>query len=257
MRTFAATALQDRVAIVTGGGTGIGRVIAREMAKVGAHIVVASRNPEHVNPAAEEIQQLGRQGLAVIVDVRVPEQVDAMVAAAMDKFGRIDILVNNHGALFQCAVEDLSPGGWNAIIGINLTGVFLCSRAVGKVMIRQQRGKIVNIVSIAGLHGSPMTAPYGAAKAGVINFTKSLAMEWSKHNIYVNAVAPGPILTESGRDLLWASPELQEKVRQQVPLKRYGEPEEVANAVIFLASEASSYITGETLYVDGGPPLRL
>lgn len=257
MRTFAATALQDQVAIVTGGGTGIGRVIAREMAKVGAHIVVASRNPEHVNPAAEEIQQLGRQGLAVIVDVRVPEQVDAMVEAAMDKFGRIDILVNNHGALFQCAVEDLSPGGWNAIIGINLTGVFLCSRAVGKVMIQQQRGKIVNIVSIAGLHGSPMTAPYGAAKAGVINFTKSLAMEWSKHNIYVNAVAPGPILTESGRDLLWASPELQEKVRQQVPLKRYGEPEEVANAVIFLASEASSYITGETLYVDGGPPLRL
>ncbi len=257
MRTFAATALQDQVAIVTGGGTGIGRVIAREMAKIGAHIVVASRNPEHVNPAAEEIQQLGRQGLAVIVDVRVPEQVDAMVEAAMDKFGRIDILVNNHGALFQCAVEDLSPGGWNAIIGINLTGVFLCSRAVGKVMIQQQRGKIVNIVSIAGLHGSPMTAPYGAAKAGVINFTKSLAMEWSKHNIYVNAVAPGPILTESGRDLLWASPELQEKVRQQVPLKRYGEPEEVANAVIFLASEASSYITGETLYVDGGPPLRL
>jgi len=257
MRTFAATALQDQVAIVTGGGTGIGRVIAREMAKVGAHIVVASRNPEHVNPAAEEIQQLGRQGLAVIVDVRVPEQVDAMVEAAMDKFGRIDILVNNHGALFQCAVEDLSPGGWNALIGINLTGVFLCSRAVGKVMIQQQRGKIVNIVSIAGLHGSPMTAPYGAAKAGVINFTKSLAMEWSKHNIYVNAVAPGPILTESGRDLLWASPELQEKVRQQVPLKRYGEPEEVANAVIFLASEASSYITGETLYVDGGPPLRL
>jgi len=257
MRTFAATALQDQVAIVTGGGTGIGRVIAREMAKIGAHIVVASRNPEHVNPAAEEIQQLGRQGLAVVVDVRVPEQVDAMVEAAMDKFGRIDILVNNHGALFQCAVEDLSPGGWNAIIGINLTGVFLCSRAVGKVMIQQQRGKIVNIVSIAGLHGSPMTAPYGAAKAGVINFTKSLAMEWSKHNIYVNAVAPGPILTESGRDLLWASPELQEKVRQQVPLKRYGEPEEVANAVIFLASEASSYITGETLYVDGGPPLRL
>lgn len=257
MRTFAATALQDKVAIVTGGGTGIGRVIAREMAKVGAHIVVASRNPEHVNPAAEEIQQLGRQGLAVIVDVRVPEQVDRMVEATIDKFGRIDILVNNHGALFQCAVEDLSPGGWNAIIGINLTGVFLCSRAVGRVMIQQQRGKIVNIVSIAGLHGSPMTAPYGAAKAGVINFTKSLAMEWSKHNIYVNAVAPGPILTESGRDLLWASPELQEKVRQQVPLKRYGEPEEVANAVIFLASEASSYITGETLYVDGGPPLRL
>jgi 3-oxoacyl-[acyl-carrier protein] reductase len=257
MSTFAATALQDKVAIVTGGGTGIGRVIAREMANVGAHIVVASRNPDHINPAAEEIQQLGRQALAITVDVRVPEQVETMVSATMEKFGRIDILVNNHGALFQCAVEDLSPGGWNAIIGINLTGVFLCSRAVGRVMIQQRRGKIVNIVSIAGLHGSPMTAPYGAAKAGVINFTKSLAMEWSKHNIYVNAVAPGPILTESGRDLLWSSPELQEKVRQHVPLGRYGEPEEVANAVIFLASEASSYITGETLYVDGGPPLRL
>ena len=256
MSTFAPTALQDKVAIVTGGGTGIGRIIAREMAKVGAHIVVASRNPDHINPAAEEIQQLGRQSLAVVVDVRIPEQVDHVVKAAMDKFGRIDILVNNHGALFQCAVEDLSPGGWNAIIGINLTGVFLCSRAVGQAMIQQKRGKIVNIVSIAGLYGSPMTAPYGAAKAGVINFTKSLAMEWSKHNIYVNAVAPGPVLTESGRDLLWSSPELQQKMRQQVPLGRYGEPEEIANAVIFLASDASSYITGETLYVDGGPSLR-
>ncbi|HYY16129.1 MAG TPA: glucose 1-dehydrogenase [Gammaproteobacteria bacterium] len=256
MSTFAPTALQDKIAIVTGGGTGIGRIIAREMAKVGAHIVVASRNPDHINPAAEEIQQLGRQSLAVTVDVRVPEQVDNLAKATMDKFGRIDILVNNHGALFQCAVEDLSPGGWNAIIGINLTGVFLCSRAVGQAMIQQKRGKIVNIVSIAGLYGSPMTAPYGAAKAGVINFTKSLAMEWSKHNIYVNAVAPGPILTESGRDLLWSSPELQQKIRQQVPLGRYGEPEEIANAVIFLASDASSYITGETLYVDGGPSLR-
>jgi 3-oxoacyl-[acyl-carrier protein] reductase len=256
MSTFAPTALQDKIAIVTGGGTGIGRIIAREMAKVGAHIVVASRNSDHLNPAAEEIQQLGRQSLAVTVDVRVPEQVDNLARATMDKFGRIDILVNNHGALFQCAVEDLSPGGWNAIIGINLTGVFLCSCAVGKVMIQQKRGKIVNIVSIAGFYGSPMTAPYGAAKAGVINFTKSLAMEWSKHNIYVNAVAPGPILTESGRDLLWSSPELQQKMREQVPLGRYGEPEEIANAVIFLASAASSYITGETLYVDGGPSLR-
>ena len=256
MSLFAPTALQDKVAIVTGGGTGIGRIIARDMAKVGAHIVVASRNPEHINPAAEEIHELGRQSLAVTVDVRVPEQVDNLVNATMDKFGRIDILVNNHGALFQCAVEDLSPGGWNAIIGINLTGVFLCSRAVGKVMIQQKRGKIVNIVSIAGLYGSPMTAPYGAAKAGVINFTKSLAMEWAQHNIYVNAVAPGPVLTESGRDLLWSSPELQQKMRERVPLGRYGEPEEVANAVIFLASDASSYITGETLYVDGGPSLR-
>lgn len=256
MSTFAPTALQDKVAIVTGGGTGIGRVIAREMAKVGAHVVVASRNLDHLNPAADELRALGRQALAVSVDVRVPDQVDGLVSATMERFGRIDILVNNHGALFQCPVEDLSPGGWNAIIGINLTGVFLCSRAVGKVMIQQQGGKIINIVSIAGLHGSPMTAPYGAAKAGVINFTKSLAMEWAKHHIYVNAVAPGPILTESGRDRLWSSPERQEQVQGQIPLGRYGEPEEIANAVIFLASEGASYITGETLYVDGGPPLR-
>jgi NAD(P)-dependent dehydrogenase (short-subunit alcohol dehydrogenase family) len=256
MSTFASTALHDKVAIVTGGGTGIGRVIAREMAKVGAHIVVASRNPDHINPTAEEIQQLGRQSLAISADVRVPEQVDHVVRATIDMFGRIDILVNNHGALFQCAVEDLSPGGWNAIIGINLTGVFLCSRAIGKVMIQQKHGKIINIVSIAGLYGAPMTAPYGAAKAGVMNFTKSLAMEWAKHNIYVNAVAPGPILTESGRDLLWSDADLQARVLEQVPLGRFGEPEEVANAVIFLASNASSYITGETLYVDGGPSAR-
>jgi gluconate 5-dehydrogenase len=169
MSTFAATALQDKVVIVTGGGTGIGRVIAREMAKVGAHIVVASRNPEHINPTAEEIRQLGRQSLAVSVDVRIPAEVEHVAQATMEAFGRIDILVNNHGALFQCGVEDLSPGGWNAIVGINLTGVFLCSRAIGKVMLAQNHGKIINIASIAGLYGSPMTAPYGAAKAGVIN----------------------------------------------------------------------------------------
>jgi 3-oxoacyl-[acyl-carrier protein] reductase len=253
MSTFASTALQDKVAIVTGGGTGVGRVIAREMAKVGAHIVIAGRNPDHLQPTTEEIQQLGRQALAISADVRIPDQVDHVVQATMDTFGHIDILINNHGAPFQCTVEDLSPGGWNAIIGINLTGVFICSRAIGKVMIQQKHGKIINIVSSAGLYGSPMTAPNGAANAGVMHFTKSLAMEWAKHNIYVNAVAPGPILTESGRDLLWSDTDLQARVRAQVPLGRFGEPEEVANAVIFLASDASSYITGETLYVDGGP----
>ena len=244
--------LKDRVAIVTGGGTGIGRSIALEFAKAGADVVVASRNLENLEKVAGEIRDLGRRSVAVATDVRKPEDVDNMVQRTMEGFGRIDILVNNHGAGFNCSVEDLSPGGWDAIVGINLKGVFLCSKAVGKVMIQQQKGKIINIASTAGLYGSPTLAHYGAAKAGVINFTRSLAQEWGKHNINVNCIAPGPIVTEGFMEILKATG-ITEPPPLHNALQRWGRPEEIAYATIFLASEASNYMTGETICVDGGP----
>lgn len=244
--------LKDKVAIVTGGGTGIGRGIAVEFAKVGADVVVASRKLENLEKVAGEVRALGRRSLAIVTDVRKPEDVDNMVQKTMDEFGRIDILVNNAGASFNCPLEDMTPGGWDAIVGIDLRGVFLCSRAVGKVMIEQKKGKIINISSTAGVHGSPMMAHYGAAKAGVINFTTSLAGEWAKHNIHVNCIAPGPILTEGYQGVRSAGG-LGDLPPGVNALNRWGQPEEIAYAAIFLASEASSFVVGETIIVNGGP----
>ncbi len=245
--------LMDKVAIVTGGGTGIGRGIALEFAKAGADVVVASRKLPNLEKAAEDIKALGRRSLAVVTDVRIPEQVDNMVKQTVEHFGRIDILVNNAGGSFSCPVEEMTPGGWDAIIGINLKGPFLCCRAAGKVMIKQRSGKIINIASGSGIHGSPGMAHYGAAKAGLINFTTSLALEWAKYNIRVNCIAPGPIETEGIKALRQLTPEaIQERIKA-IPLGRYGQPEDIAYATVFLASEASSFMTGETIVISGGP----
>jgi 3-oxoacyl-[acyl-carrier protein] reductase len=183
------------------------------------------------------------------------EDVANMAQKTMEQFGRIDILVNNAGASFHCPLENMSPSGWDVIVSIDLRGVFLCSRAVGKVMIRQKKGKILNISSMAGVYGSPMMAHYGATKAGVIDFTRSLASEWAKHNINVNCIAPGPILTEGYQEVRVAS-SLGDLPPSRNALNRWGRPEEIAYAAIFLASEASSFMTEETICVDGGPALR-
>ena len=244
-------ALTDKVAIITGGGTGIGRSIAIEFARVGANVVLASRKIENLEKVAGEVRTLGKRALAIATDVRKPEDVDNMVKKTMEEFGKIDILVNNHGASFGCALEDMTPGGWDVVMNIDLRGVFLCSRAVGKVMIQQKSGRIINISSIAGVYGSPMMAHYGAAKAGVINFTRSLAGEWAKHNITVNCIAPGPILTEGYQDVREKAGDGELKAGFNV-LGRWGRPEEIAYPAIFLASEAASFMTGETICVDGG-----
>ena len=243
--------LTDKVAIVTGGATGIGRGIALEFAKAGADVVVASRKLPNLEKVVAEIEALGRRSLAVTTDVRIPEQVDNMVKQTVAKFGRIDILVNNAGASFTCPVVDMTPNGWDAIIGINLKGPFLCSRAAAKVMIEQKGGKIINIASVAGINGSPGMAHYGAAKAGLINLTKTLALEWAKHNIYFNCISPGLIMTEGAYAALGLADEAESVNR--IPLGRAGKTEEIGYAVIFLASEASSFLTGETIAVQGGP----
>ena len=242
--------LQDKIAIVTGGAGGIGTCIALEYAKAGANVVVVGRNQENLDKVAAEIKALGRESLAVATDICVPEQVDNMVKQTVDKFGRIDILVNNAGgSLTFKKVEELSPNDWNATITLNLTGTFLCSVAAGKVMIEQKGGKIINISSVAGIKVDPRLAPYGAAKAGVINLTKSLATGWAKHNINVNCIAPGLTSTEKIRRRGWLPPDKYDDGTPVPPLKLVHGPEHVADLAVFLASAASDHITGELMVI--------
>jgi 3-oxoacyl-[acyl-carrier protein] reductase len=242
--------LQDRVAIVTGAGQGIGRAIAVELAKAGAHVVASGRRLAPLEAVAGEARALGRRSLALSCDVRQAAQVDQVVAETVREFGRIDLLVNNAGYRIRAPLDQLPREEWDAMLGTNLTGVFLCCQAVGRVMIPQRAGKIINITSVAGRTGSRGMAAYAAAKAGVTALTQSLGAEWARYGITVNAVAPGPTETEGVLEV-WKTAIAQ--AAREVPLQRLGRPEEVAWAVIFLASDRANFITGETLYVSGGP----
>jgi NAD(P)-dependent dehydrogenase (short-subunit alcohol dehydrogenase family) len=246
------TLLKDQVAIVTGGGTGLGLAIAERLGGLGARIVIGSRSAENLEKGASALRLAGLDPLAVQIDVRNPEQVDEMVARTIRHFGRIDILINNAAGNFICRAEDLSPNGWNAVVGIVLNGSFYCSRAVGRhIIARGGGGSIVSILANYVWTGSAGTVHSAAAKAGVMSMTQTLAVEWARHNIRVNAVAPGPIESPGAARQLWNSPEAVERITEMVPLKRWGKPGEVADAVAFLVSEHASYITGETLTVDG------
>jgi NAD(P)-dependent dehydrogenase (short-subunit alcohol dehydrogenase family) len=249
--------LKDQVALVTGGGTGIGLAIARRFASLGARVVIASRNQQNLDAGAAALAQDGRRDardfLAIQADVRQPEQVDRLVERAAGAFGRIDVLVNNAAGNFVCRAEDLSPNGWNAVIDIVLNGSFYCSRAVGRHMIaRGGGGSIVAILANYVWTGSPGTIHSAAAKAGVLSMTQTLAVEWARHAIRVNAVAPGPIESPGAARQLWSSPEAVARITQMVPLGRWGQPAEVADAVTFLVSPLARFITGEVLTIDGG-----
>ncbi|MBL7209670.1 MAG: glucose 1-dehydrogenase [Dehalococcoidia bacterium] len=240
--------LRARVAIVTGAGRGIGKAIALGLADAGAAVVVAARTASDIENTALEIEAKGKKALAVPTDVRLGDQVNGLVDKTVKEFGRIDILVNNAGGSFNKSTMDMSEGGWEAIVRENLKSVFLCSQAAAKVMISQMSGAIVNIASIAGLYAYTFNAAYGAAKAGVIDLSKTMAIDLAKYNIRINAIAPGYIGTPGIMQLFGAQPEAV----NQIPLARLGKPEDIVGGVIYLASDASFYVTGETIVIDGG-----
>jgi NAD(P)-dependent dehydrogenase (short-subunit alcohol dehydrogenase family) len=245
--------LSGKVAIVTGGGTGIGRQMAQGLAEAGADVVLCARKPERCEQAAEELRGLGVRSLGLRCDVREPAEVEAVVERTRVELGRIDVLVNNAGTSWGAPAEDYPLEGWQKVIDVNLTGVFLMSQAAGRVMIEQQGGKIVNIASVAGLGGAPpelMNAvAYTTSKGGVITFTRDLATKWAQHGITVNAIAPGWFPSDMNKVLLEAQ---GDAYLEHIPLRRFGGPDDLKGAVVFLASRASDYVTGQTLVVDGG-----
>jgi NAD(P)-dependent dehydrogenase (short-subunit alcohol dehydrogenase family) len=242
--------LSGRVAIVTGGGSGIGRQMAQGLAEAGAELVLCARKVERCEEAAA---QMPTRALAVQCDVTDAESVEAMVARTVDELGRVDILVNNAGTVWGAAPEDIPLKGWQKVVDVNLTGVFLCAQAAGRRMIaRGEGGRIVNVASVAGLHGAPAEVvnalPYHATKGGVISLTRDLAWKWARHGINVNAIAPGWFPSDMANFVIESNPELA----RRIPLGRFGGPEDLKGVVVFLASRASDYVTGHTLVVDGG-----
>jgi 3-oxoacyl-[acyl-carrier protein] reductase len=240
--------LEGKVAIVTGASRGIGQATALALAAEGAAIVVNYASSSGAADAVvASIAALGGQAIAVQADVSQEDQVEAMVAATVAKFGRVDVLVNNAGITRDTLLLRMKLADWQAVIDLNLTGVFLCTRAVSKIMLKQRSGRIINITSVAGQMGNPGQSNYSAAKAGVIGFTRTVARELASRGITVNAVAPGFIATDMTNDLN------AEPILAMIPLSRYGQPEDIAGMIQFLAATpAAGYITGQVFNVDGG-----
>ncbi|MBF4499908.1 3-oxoacyl-[acyl-carrier-protein] reductase [Savagea sp. SN6] len=241
---------EDKVAVVTGASRGIGAEIAKTLAKEGAKVVVNYSGSEaKAQEVVAEIEALGSEAIAVRADVSNSEDVKAMMDETIAKFGKIDFLVNNAGITRDNLLMRMKEDEWDDVMNINLKGVFVCTKAVTRQMMRQRSGKIVNVASIVGVAGNPGQANYVAAKAGVIGLTKTTAQELASRNILVNAVAPGFITT----DMTEALPEeVKEGMLRMIPLKRLGEPEHVAKTVAFLLSDDANYITGQTIHIDGG-----
>lgn len=260
---FRSGLLQDQVAIITGGGTGIGFGIAELLAALGAHVVLASRKPEHLEPAVASLVEQGGRASAVAVDVRDHERVQQMVRDVHAQLGRIDILVNNAAGNFYAPSETMSPNAWRSVIEIDLSGTFFCSQAVAPVMRGQGGGRIVNISMTLHYRGWPQMAHATAAKAGIDAITRTLALEWAAHGIRINAIAPGPIPTEGVKkafvppnaqvaDVFAIERAMGDYAKRAIPAGRWGTPRDIANTVAFLASPAGDWITGAVLVVDGG-----
>ena len=252
MSTFASDLFRGRVALVTGGGTGIGYACAERFAACGGRVAIASRSMAHLEPAAERLREGGAECLAATCDIREAEQTEALVRRVLAEWGRLDVLVNNAGGQFPLAAEAITPGGWDSVIRTNLGGTFLMTRAAATLaLIPGGGGAIVNVIADIA-RGFPGMAHTGAARAGVENLTRTLAVEWARHKIRVNAVAPGVIRTEGVAQYGEA---LLEGRRREIPFKRLGTAAEAADPIVFLASPAASYVSGATLYVDGAAHL--
>lgn len=251
MLPFRPDLLSGKVALITGGGTGLGWAMAETFARLGAAVAVASRSAEHVGSAAERLRSHG-PSLAVECDVRDPQSVQNAVDSTCRELGRLDVLVNNAAGNFLVRAEDLSPNGWAAVRSIVLDGTFLCSRAAFPVMQRQGGGCILNVVATYAESAGAFVVHSAAAKAGVVSLTRTMAVEWAPHGIRVNAISPGPVETKGAGGQLWAAPEARAAIEQAVPMRRFGTAEEVATMAAFLVSDAAGYCTGGVYPVDGG-----
>jgi NAD(P)-dependent dehydrogenase (short-subunit alcohol dehydrogenase family) len=244
--------VNGKTAIVTGSTKGIGKGIANALSEGGANVVVVSRHQNECDETAKElISRYGYPAIGIKADVTKKEEIDSMVEKVVDKFGRIDILINNAGNAITKRAEDLTEEDFDRILNLDLRAVFFCSQAVGRHMIEQRSGKIISISSILGIIGGKQVLPYAVAKGGVLQMTKSLALEWAKYNIQVNAICPGYVITEINRDVL-SDEKVAKDLLKKSPMRRFGQVEEIAGAALYLASDASSYMTGQQIVIDGG-----
>ncbi|MBL8862646.1 MAG: SDR family oxidoreductase [Planctomycetes bacterium] len=245
----------DEVAVVTGGGTGLGLEVSRGLARRGATVVIASRNAAHHAPLLEEARAHGWRVEAEIVDVREAASVRAAAERVLARHGRVDMLVNNAAGNFVCPAERLSSNAWRAVLGIVLDGTFWCSQAFGRAMIERRQGRILNVVATYAWTGMPGVVHSASAKAGVLAMTRTLAVEWARFGVRVNAIAPGPFHSDGAQQNLWPDPEAERAIRERIPLGRFATREEVAAQCLHLLGADSAYITGECLVIDGGASL--
>lgn len=243
--------LEGRVAVVTGAGRGLGRSMALALAAAGADIVASSRTMAEVESLSEEVRALGRRAAPIVADTTVEHDCEALAGQAVERMGRLDILVNNAGINIRKPVLELRPEEYRQVLATNLEGYFLCARAAGRRLVEQGHGKVINISSILGRVGLATQAAYASSKGGIEQLTKVLAIEWAEHGVQVNAIGPAYFETELTRPLL-QDPERRRFISERTPMRRWGQPHELAGAVIFLASSASDFVTGHTLMVDGG-----
>ena len=249
MNTFDLT---GKVAVVTGGGTGLGEAIAKALAEAGASIVLCGRRQEPLDKVASEIESGGGKALPIRTDVTNAEDVNAMASEVLNAFGRVDVLVNNAGINTVKPFLELTEKEWDAVLDTNLKGCFYCCQALGKGMVEQRSGSVINVVSVFGRTGFMNISPYIASKGAIVQLTKALAVEWARHNVRVNAIAPSYFETEMAKRDIESDERVLKFNLSKIPMRRGGKPHEMGGIAVFLASEASSFITGETIAVDGG-----